>query len=90
MAKNKRPPITFNRPDVFKLVHGITKDEYNIILERQSNCCKICGKHKVNFKKQLLVDKVGDKVRGLLCPTCKASMDALGENAINVISYLEE
>lgn len=88
MAKNKRPPVKFIRPDAFKLTYGITKDEYNILLEKQSNCCAICKKHMVNFKNKLLVDKIEDKVKGLLCQSCLENIDLLRENAPSAFEYL--
>lgn len=90
MAKNKRPPVPFVRPDAFKMVHGITREEYNVLLEKQSNCCAICKQHMVNFKNKLLVDKVDNKVRGLLCSTCITGMIHINPFINNVIDYIKE
>jgi hypothetical protein len=88
MAKNKRPPVKFVRPDAFFLTYGIINNDYNILLEKQSNCCAMCNKHMVNFKNKLLVDKVNGEVKGLLCPTCLGNIDSLRDNASKAIEYL--
>jgi hypothetical protein len=90
MAKIKRLPAKFIRPDAFKLAYGITKEDYNILLEKQSNCCAVCKRHMVNFKNKLLVDKVGDDIRGLLCPVCLENIKSLRPNVSNAIEYLKE
>lgn len=90
MARNKRPPISFSRPDAFKLAYGITKEDYNKLIEKQSSCCAMCKKHMVNFKNKLLVDKSGDEIKGLLCPSCLEIMNRIRNNTSSVIEYLKE
>jgi hypothetical protein len=90
MSRNKRPPVPFLRPDAFKLTYGITKEDYNKLIEKQSSCCALCKKHMINFKNRLLVDKSGDEVKGLLCPSCLETMKYIRDNASNVIEYIKE
>jgi len=90
MIKNKKPPVKFIRPDAFNLAYGITKDDYNKLLEKQSNCCSICKQHMVNFKNRLLVDKTDEGVKGLLCPECLENIKYLRDKTFNIIEYLKE
>lgn len=52
--------------------YGITLKEYFRKLEEQFQCCALCGKHRINFKKSLHVDHnhKTKKVRGLVCFYC--------------------
>ena len=64
---------------------GITIEQYEEILDRQSGCCAICGKTKADdsLKADLAVDhchKTG-KVRGLLCRHCNVALGKFGDDA---------
>lgn len=60
--------------------YGISRSDYEAMLEQQGNCCAICGCHesenevdsKLSRPRKLAVDHchVTGKVRGLLCSTC--------------------
>jgi len=77
-----------------KRIYGISIDEYNTILSNQNNCCAICNRHQIEFKKRMHVDhchKTG-KVRGLLCSNCNQGIGHFYENINflkNSIKYLE-
>jgi hypothetical protein len=69
---------------------GITLEEYQKLLEKQNNKCKIC-----NNVEKLVVDHnhLTGKIRGLLCSTCNSGIGMLKENVSilkNAIIYLEE
>lgn len=74
---------------------GITKKQYDEMLNLQNNCCKICGKNKSNFKTRLAVDHCHStsKIRGLLCINCNRGLGAFNDDKkmlILAIKYLEE
>jgi hypothetical protein len=55
-----------------KRLYGITLEQYNLLLNKQKECCAICEKHYSKFTRRLSVDhnhQTGE-VRGLLCTYC--------------------
>lgn len=58
-----------NKDTAFKRDYKISLADYNEMLKEQDDCCKICKRHKSEFKKALAVDHDHNtgKVRGLLC-----------------------
>lgn len=59
--------------------YGITIEEYDAMLERQSGVCAICKKHR---GKRLSVDHchTTGKVRGLLCNQCNLALGKFEDN----------
>lgn len=52
------------------------RDVYQLILESQNHCCRICGRHESEFTKRLHIDhdhSTGE-VRGLLCHACNLGL----------------
>lgn len=52
--------------------YGITPEQYSDLMEKQQDCCGVCGKHKSKEKKNFHVDHdhhTGE-IRGLLCNYC--------------------
>jgi hypothetical protein len=86
---------TWHRFYALKKNHGITEEQYLLMLENQNKVCKIC-KNPQHMKNRLLYvdhDHLPGKVRGLLCQKCNSaigmfndSLDALQE----AIKYLQE
>jgi hypothetical protein len=79
--------------------YGINLDEYNLILESQKGCCKICNIHYSEFinkkKKYLCVDHCHDKgtIRGLLCDKCNRGIGLLNDSLEilnSAINYLRK
>ena len=64
------------RDRAYKHRYGITIDEYNSILEKQSNKCAPCVEVEHREKSRLYVDHDHDtgKTRALLCPSCNSAM----------------
>ena len=74
--------------------YGIDSFTYGLMLEKQSYCCKTCGKHADdNHNKKLYIDhdhKTG-KVRGLLCLQCNTALGLLKDNKKvikNLLKYI--
>lgn len=75
--------------------YGITRDDYDEMLQDQGHSCAICGIHQDNYGRRLSVDHCHktNKVRGLLCSACNTGIGGLKDsvqNLQNAISYLEE
>jgi hypothetical protein len=86
-----------------KSQYGVTRKQYDDMLEAQGGCCAICGSTTPRGRhKTFVVDHdhsccPGDRscgacVRGLLCSTCNIAIGLLGDDAAGVrsaLSYLE-
>lgn len=79
--KHRESRLARNRERAFKYwlkkAHGITHEEYLVILESQEGKCKICGclgfeKTWTSKKLPFVVDHCHStgKIRGLLCDNC--------------------
>jgi len=97
-VKNNRDTPEFKqayRNKIYFQKYGITLDNYNIMLEEQNFCCKICKRNESEFIKKLAVDHCHNtgKVRGLLCNDCNLGIAYLKDSTINLenaIEYLKE
>ena len=73
-------------------IKDMTIERYNKILEEQNNCCKICGKNQLEFKKKLHIDHCHStgEVRGIVCYRCNIGLGFI-DNKIwfdKVLKYL--
>jgi hypothetical protein len=62
--------------------YGITLNQFEELLEKQDNCCAICGVNEDSApRKRLSVDHCHDtgKIRGLLCDRCNLALGMLGD-----------
>ena len=69
---------------IYKTRYGITKEQYQEILEAQDSCCAICGTHQSELGKRMSVDhdhnccpglySCGKCLRGLLCGHCNLAL----------------
>ncbi len=61
---------------------GITLDDYNQMLFKQSGCCAICNIHHTEFSRALYVDHchTTGKIRGLLCNSCNLVLGKIKDN----------
>lgn len=71
--KNLYPEVFRNTR--FKMNYGITIEEWDAMLLKQENCCKICKKtfswlHRDRLSCHVDHDHETEKVRGLLCQQC--------------------
>jgi len=67
---------------------------YNYFLQKQENCCGICGKKQVDEVRDFAIDHDHDTgiVRGLLCFKCNSGIALLQEDVDilrSAIKYLE-
>lgn len=71
---------------------GISLDQYNIMLKKQNNKCKICNKEEVGRKLSVDHDHKSGKVRGLLCNHCNRGIGSFYDNPtllLTAIKYLK-
>lgn len=98
--KNVEAIKKYRHEQDIKFLYGITREQYNQMLEQQNGVCAICGKeestcHGITKKiTNLAVDhnhKTG-KVRGLLCSYCNKALGGFKDNEeflIKAIEYLK-
>jgi hypothetical protein len=81
-----------------KCRYGLTKEQYQQLLEKQQGRCPICNVNLDSSRKTLIpqVDHVHDetkRIRGLLCGSCNMAIGLLKEDPnvfTNAINYLKE
>ena len=77
-----------------KREYNLSMEQYDQLLSQQNNCCMVCHKNQVLFKKKLAVDHCHEtgKIRGLLCDGCNRGLGFL-KDSIEVlesaITYLK-
>jgi len=91
--ENNKDRVKFNK---IKRVYGLTKEQYQHMLEQQNGCCAICltsvEEQRYNT---LVVDHchTTGKVRGLLCHACNTAIGSLKDNVGSLqraIQYLSQ
>lgn len=73
--------------------YGLTKSEYNQMLNNQHGTCYICNRPPTSRKLHVDHDHKTQKIRALLCHGCNTSLGAVNEDItilINMIEYLKE
>lgn len=57
---------------MLRYTYGITSEQYDDLLRKQSGNCAICGKHNLEFARKLAIDHdhKTSEIRGLLCEVC--------------------
>ncbi len=75
--------------DNMKRLYGINLEQYAELLERQGNCCAICGKPE--FGQRLAIDHCHSTgiVRGLLCIHCNLSLGVYENRKNEFEEYLK-
>lgn len=74
---------------------GLSLDEYDLMLEQQGGCCKICGTDSPGHKGRFIVDHnhLTGQIRGLLCNSCNVGIGHLKDNPTilqSALNYLSE
>ena len=64
-----------------KRLYGVSKDDFNKMMEEQNNSCKLCSKPFISVT-QTHIDHCHetDRVRGILCMPCNVALGMLGDN----------
>lgn len=80
------------RWSAIRISYGITREQYDELLEKQSGVCAIC--HTPPGQKPLVVDHChhGNGIRGLLCNNCNVGIGRLRDDPLLVrraLEYLE-
>lgn len=97
---NRKPPTDEQRDLTrrwsfeyrLKTVYGMSRVEYDALLNKQQGRCAVCGTKEVKgIAKQMHVDHchVSGKIRGLLCMRCNTALGWYEKNAQAVINYLQ-
>lgn len=70
------------RISTLKHKYGLTPECYDEMLLEQEQLCKICRRHKSEFKRKLHVDHchTTGTIRGLLCPNCNSGIGKLNDD----------
>jgi len=76
-------------------IYGLTREQWQVIYNKQNGSCAICGKSqdKLGYILQIDYDHGTGKVRGLLCRKCNMGIGMFGEDVENMnkaIRYLEK
>lgn len=93
IKKYKKLDPNYYRKINLKKNYKISLQEFNKLSKNQNNKCAICLLHKNKLKRGLFVDHChkSNKIRGLLCGKCNASIGLMNENIFifkNAIKYL--
>jgi hypothetical protein len=75
--------------------YGITESDYVLLLNKQNDCCDICGIHKSIYGKKFAVDHDHSTgaIRGLLCSNCNTGIGKLKDNVDTIrkaLQYMEK
>jgi hypothetical protein len=76
-------------------MYRLTREQWQVIYNKQNGSCAICGKSqdKLGYTLQVDYDHNTGRVRGLLCKRCNLGIGMFGENVENInkaIRYLEK
>jgi Autographiviridae endonuclease VII len=74
--------------------YKLTKENWQVMLDKQNGCCAICGAPQENLSHPLEIDQdhATGKIRGLICRKCNSGIALLGddiERLKKAIVYLE-
>lgn len=80
-----------DRDKYLQRMHGISEDEYNMLVLEINSHCECCGK----IFDKLFVDHCHNtgRIRGLLCRLCNSGIGMLGddlEGLVKAVRYLEK
>lgn len=95
-AKNNKDKLrNIRRATKLRLKYGITREEYLMLLSKQDNKCKICGKAEKDNGRELAVDHCHNtnRIRGILCVRCNAGLGNFKDNIRlleKAVNYLRE
>ncbi len=82
-ARARRDPKRLRqigRDSKLKQLYGITRAEYNVMLDFQGGGCAICGCDNGKHRMAVDHDHRSGKIRGLLCHSCNLGIGQFGED----------
>jgi hypothetical protein len=70
---------------------GVTRDQYDALLEKQGGCCAICRTPAAELSRALAVDHdhATGTIRGLLCLACNTALGKFREREENLLAAIE-
>lgn len=71
-----------------KAKYGITKAEYEALLDEQRGCCVICGECLM-YELRVDHDHETGEIRGLLCANCNAGLGMFKEDISNLAAAID-
>ena len=91
--KNRERILKRVSKKTLKAKYNMTLGDYDKLLSKQNECCKICGNHKDNYERKLHVDHSHEtgEIRGLLCSNCNTGIGLFQESIkllIKAICYI--
>lgn len=83
---------TYRKGEHFKARYGITREDYDLMLEGQGGTCAICGSPPKANRLHVDHDHATGRVRGLLCTKCNTSLHyiELPSWLDSALAYLKE
>ncbi|HEC64952.1 MAG TPA: hypothetical protein ENI23_06655 [bacterium] len=87
-AKQSEPPSCY-----LMRCYGITKKQYDAMLEQQNGLCAICRKKEINRRLAVDHNHATKQIRGLLCSLCNTALGKF-DDSVNMltraINYLKK
>lgn len=83
------------RHKIRHVLYGVTKEEYELLIQQQNNSCAICGATSAGGRGDWHVDHnhTTGKVRGLLCHCCNTGLGLFKDSSsllLKAKEYLDE
>ena len=72
-----------------KRKYNLTREEYNLMLDEQDNCCACCGEPFIRTP-NVDHDHTTGVVRGILCTSCNVGLGQYEKNHILFEKYLDK
>lgn len=87
--------LRWKREDALRRAYGITRAEFDVLVEKQGNLCAICHGERNGPGTVLHVDHchTTGRVRGLLCSNCNRALGMFGDDPVRLraaADYLEK
>lgn len=79
----------YNKDRALKQSFGITIEDYDMMMAKQSGVCAICEQEDKNFALSVDHDHATGAVRGLLCSPCNRALGLLKESPKNMLSMID-
>lgn len=91
-ATNPEKIAEYQRTTRLRQRYGITREDFDAMLERQGNRCAICGSTKLlDYPKRPPIDHchTTGRVRGVLCNKCNGALGWYEKHRETIVGYLD-